>query len=86
MAWKINFTDKSEKQFSKIDKFWQKKIADYLKNKTKKDPFMFGKSLTGNLKGLWRYRVGDYRIICAIEDKELVVLVVDIGHRSDVYD
>lgn len=86
MAWQINFTEKSEKQFAKIDKLWQKKIVDYLKTKVRNNPLSFGESLTSDLKGLWRYRVGDYRIICDIKNKELIVLIVDVGHRKNIYD
>ena len=75
MDWKIEFSAKAERQFSKIDYFWQKKIADYLASKVKKDPIAFGKALSANLKGLWRYRVGDYRIICEINGKQLTVLI-----------
>lgn len=49
------------------------------------NPRSKGKALTGNLTGLWRYRVGDYRIICVIEDYKLVVLVIDIDHRENIY-
>jgi mRNA interferase RelE/StbE len=49
------------------------------------DPRSTGHSLTGQLSGLWRYRVGDFRIICDIQDQRLVVLVVEIGHRSEIY-
>lgn len=49
------------------------------------DPRAPGKALTGRFSGLWRYRVGDYRIICKIEDDRLVVLVVEVGHRRDIY-
>lgn len=49
------------------------------------DPQVSGKALTGQLKGLWRYRVGEYRIIAEIKDEEVLILVVDVGHRSDVY-
>lgn len=49
------------------------------------DPRSRGKALTGNLTGLWRYRVGDYRVVCDIEDGRLVIVVVDLGHRSRVY-
>jgi mRNA interferase RelE/StbE len=52
---------------------------------TAEDPRRFGRPLTGDLKGLWRYRVGDYRIVAAIEDNRFVVLVVTVGHRRDVY-
>ncbi|WP_156422988.1 type II toxin-antitoxin system RelE family toxin [Amygdalobacter nucleatus] len=57
-----------------------KEIAKY------DDPKLQGKALTGNLAGLWRYRVGDYRLICLIENHTLLILVLDIGHRRDVYD
>jgi mRNA interferase RelE/StbE len=49
------------------------------------DPRRFGHALTGDLKGLWRYRVGDYRIVASIEDNRLVVLIVTIGHRREIY-
>lgn len=49
------------------------------------DPRVRGKSLTGNLAGVWRYRVGDYRILCDIDDGRLVILVVDVAHRREVY-
>lgn len=49
------------------------------------DPRQRGKALTANLSGLWRYRVGDYRVICLIEDEQLVVLVVGVTHRSEAY-
>lgn len=49
------------------------------------NPRSTGHGLAGPLSGLWRYRVGDYRIICDIQDHKLVVLVVEIGHRSDIY-
>ena len=52
---------------------------------TDADPHRFGKALHSDLKGLWRYRVHDYRIICKIEDDKLIVLVVDVDHRKDVY-
>lgn len=49
------------------------------------DPRSIGKGLTAGLSGKWRYRIGDYRILCEIRDAELVVLAIEIGHRSDVY-
>jgi mRNA interferase RelE/StbE len=53
---------------------------------TSNDPRQLGAALTGNLKGLWRYRIGDYRIICRIEDRALIVVVVIVGHRRDIYE
>ncbi|MFZ0777735.1 MAG: type II toxin-antitoxin system RelE/ParE family toxin, partial [Xanthobacteraceae bacterium] len=53
---------------------------------TAEDQRRFGRPLTGDLKGLWRYRIGDHRIVASIEDDRLVVLIVTVGHRRDVYD
>lgn len=50
------------------------------------NPFIHGKALTANLRGHWRYRVGNYRLICKIEQDEVIILVVEIGHRSDIYE
>lgn len=86
MAYKISFTERSKKQFSKIDKGTQKRVVNYLETKVSKNATLFGKSLTGDKKGLWRYRVGDYRIICNLNNKELLVLILEVGHRKNVYD
>jgi mRNA interferase RelE/StbE len=59
-------------------------ILKYLK-KISQNPRRFGKVLTGGLRGLWRYRIENYRVICELKDQELIVLVIDIGHRSNVY-
>ena len=87
MAWKIEFRPQAGKMLEKLDVTVQKRIRAYLKEKVAAlpDPRTLGKALQGPLKGLWRYRVGDYRIICRIEDDRLVVLVVAVGHRKDVY-
>ena len=67
---------------SKLDKSDARKVLDYLKERvaSQENPRVFGKELKGNLAGLWRYRVGNYRIICEIQDEKLVVLVVRVGH------
>ena len=70
----------------KLDKQVARRIRKELNEVAQlEDPRSRGKALTGHLAGLWRYRVGDYRILCDIEDDELVVLVVDTEHRSKVY-
>lgn len=70
----------------KMDKQAARRIRDELAEVAElEDPRSRGKALVGNLAGLWRYRVGDYRIVCDIEDDVLVVLVVDIAHRREVY-
>jgi len=85
--WKIVFTDSSLKQLSKLDKSIQRLIDawihKYLKNAD--DPRFYGKPLTGNLKGLWRYRVGDYRLICSICDAVLTIHIIEVGHRKEIY-
>jgi mRNA interferase RelE/StbE len=87
MDWQITFTVSAEKSFSKLDKTAQKNIVNYFKNRilSSGNPKLFGKPLLGELKGIWRYRVDDYRILCKINDNILEILVVDVGHRSKIY-
>lgn len=88
MIWTIKFSEFSLKQIKKLDKAIAKKIISYLKDQVanKQDPRIFGKPLLHDKSDMWRYRVDDYRIICRIEDHELVVLVLRLGHRKDIYD
>ena len=82
---KIEFTDSSKKQLKKIDNSNRNRILKYLfEIESLKDPRTRGKALEQNLKGLWRYRVGNYRIVCDIVDEKVTILVVKIGHRRDV--
>ena len=87
MAWNVEFLATAKRQLQKIDKSWQKKILDYLEDEISPldDPRTRGKSLVGDRRGLWRYRVGDYRIICDIQDENLIIATIIIGHRGDVY-
>lgn len=86
MAWLIRFDKGVERSLAKLDQQIAKRITSKLREiATLDDPRSVGKPLVGNLAGLWRYRVGDYRIICYIDDGELVILVVDVDHRSEVY-
>ena len=74
------------KHFLKVDKSTQKKIVSRLEKISEySDPEMFGKPLLGNKKGLWRFRVENYRVICQIKQKELIILVLDVGHRKNIY-
>lgn len=88
MTWKIEFDADVEKDLRKLGHTAQKKILTYLKEKImpSPDPRAFGKPLSGDLAGFWRYRVGDYRILASIEDGNFIVLVVHVGHRKNVYD
>lgn len=83
----VNFSGKALKQLSKLDSSIQKRIIDFLTEISQlRDSRSRGKLLVGNLRGIWRYRVGDYRILCQIKDKELCIFVVEIGHRREVYE
>ena len=88
MGWIIKFNSFSEKQLKKLDRNTQKNILNFLEDKIKSssNPKYIGHSLTGKLSGLWRYRVGDHRIICEIKNNELAILVIGMGHRKDIYE
>jgi len=87
-AWRIEFDSEAARDLRKLGTVGVRAIVSYLRKRiaTTEDPRRFGKPLTGDLKGLWRYRVGSYRIVAAIEDDRFVVLVVTVGPRREVYD
>lgn len=86
MAWTIKLSVRAVKALEKLDKPTAKRIYRELGEIEKlDDPRSRGKALEWNLSGLWRYRVDDYRIICDIHDNELVIVAVDIAHRSKAY-
>lgn len=87
MAWTIEYADTAIKQLRKLGKPAAQRILDYLDERIAKleNPRSTGKALTGPLGDLWRYRVGDYRVICDIQDDTFRVLVVQVGNRRDVY-
>jgi mRNA interferase RelE/StbE len=88
LAWAIEFDPAAFRELSRLDKQIQRRILRYLRERLagEEDPHRFGKALRGEKVGLWRYRVGDYRIVCAIEDEEEWIRVLRIGHRRSVYD
>lgn len=86
MTWELELTGKATKKLSKLDKTIQKLIASFFNELVSlNDPMSKGRALTGKLSGLWRYRVSDYRIICKVEGKTITILVLDIGHRKEIY-
>ncbi|MES5044676.1 type II toxin-antitoxin system RelE/ParE family toxin [Rhizobium nepotum] len=88
MTWKIEFQHRALKQLEKLTKSEANRIVSFLADRIVQDdnPRRTGAALQGSeLGSFWRYRVGDYRIICDIQDRKLIVLVVEIGHRSDIY-
>lgn len=88
MNWAYRFDSRALKELKKLGPDVQREILAYLDGRVagEAEPRRFGKGLKANLTGLWRYRVGDYRILCQIQDSELIVLVVAVGHRKDVYE
>ena len=86
MAWRIEIDKDVQRTMRKLDKQTAKRITAKLREISRLDnPRSMGKALVGNMAGLWRYRVGDYRIVCDIEDDVLLILVVDVAHRSTIY-
>ena len=87
MAWKIDFDPAALKELAKLDKPVERRILKFLRERVGKldDPRQIGTRLQGSLSGFWKYRVGDYRVICSLEHDRLVVLVLRIGHRREIY-
>ena len=88
MAWIIKYSDSARKQLKKLDKQSAIRILDFMDERIFEsgNPRSIGKVLTGPKLGTyWRYRVGDYRIICDIQDGQLCVLVIEIGNRKEIY-
>ncbi len=87
MAWNVEFQLTAQKQIRKFDPTVQRRILAYFRDRVlaMEDPRKLGKPLKGDKGDLWRYRIGDYRAICKIESQRLVVLVLDVGHRREVY-
>lgn len=88
MVWVISYTETATKQLGKLDRPTARRILDFMDARIapQADPRSIGGALTGpTLGAFWRYRVGDFRIICDIQDEALCVLVIEIGHRSEIY-
>ena len=87
MSWTVELTSDAARTLRKRDPQISRRIRKVLAAiESLEDPRVRGKALTGPLCGLWRYRVGDYRIVCDLVDSQLVVLVIDIDHRSSIYE
>ena len=88
MSYRVEVTPRFEREFKKLDRYTQKMLKAWIdKNLIGcSDPRVHGKWLTANRSGQWRYRIGDYRLICLIEDNELVILALSVGHRREVYE
>lgn len=88
MKWTLRFDSKAAKQFMKLGATAQKIIQRYLENHVLKapDPRTLGKPLMHDKKGIWRYRVDKYRILCRLDNGNLIILVLEVGKRDKIYD
>ncbi|MCU1341197.1 MAG: type toxin-antitoxin system RelE/ParE family toxin [Candidatus Acidoferrum typicum] len=88
MAWTIEFSIAADRELTKLDSQHASRILKFVRDRLAKldDPRSIGRALQGSRLGeFWKYRVGDYRLICKIEDDRLIILVVQVGHRKDIY-
>ena len=88
MAWQIEFDESAKKELAKLDRQVARRLIDFLKNRVLnlRDPRSVGQALRGSTLGeFWKYRVGDFRIIASIQDDRMIVLVLRLGNRSDIY-
>ena len=88
MSYSVETTPRFDKEFKKLDRYTQKMVKSWIvKNLVGcDDPRAHGKGLTANRTGQWRYRIGDYRLICLIKDNELIILAMTVGHRREIYE
>ncbi|NMA94985.1 MAG: type II toxin-antitoxin system RelE/ParE family toxin [Clostridiales bacterium] len=87
MKYSILFDRNADKQLRQIDITQQRIIVNWIEKNLRNtdNPRRFGKSLKGNLKDYWRYRIGNYRIIADIDDDKIRIIIINIGHRKDIY-
>lgn len=88
MRYSVKTTPKFDKEFRKLDRYTQKMLKSWIEKNLIgcENPRNHGKGFVSNRSGQWRYRIGDYRLICQIQDNELVILALSVGHRREVYD
>ena len=87
MPWTIDYSDTARTELRRLDRQMSRRVVDYMDERvaTRENPRSIGQALTGPIGGLWRYRVGNCRIVCDIQDEVLHVLVVRVGRRDSVY-
>jgi mRNA interferase RelE/StbE len=88
MKYRVEYTRTAAKQLKKLDRKIAALIITYIEEKLIDcdNPRLYGKALQGNLRDIWRYRVGDYRILARIDDYIVLIIVVEVGHRNEIYD
>ena len=88
MTYSVETTARFDKEFKKLDRYTQRMLKSWIEKNLVgcSDPRLHGKGLTANRVGQWHYRIGDYRLICQIDDGKLVILALSVGHRREVYE
>ena len=88
MSYSIETTARFNKEFKKLDKYTQRMIKGWIEKNLvgEENPCRHGKGLTANRSGQWRYRIGDYRLLCHIDDGKLIILALSVGHRREIYE
>ena len=87
MVWQVRLDKDAEKQLKRLDPQDQRRLIKFLRERiaSSASPRLLGEALKGPLRTLWKYRVGDFRLICDLQDEKFVVLVIKIGNRKDVF-
>lgn len=87
MKYRVEFTQRALKDLKKLDKHTAALILGWIRKNLEncENPRLYGKGLTANRSGQWRYRVGDYRLLAEIEDEKIIILILNVGHRRDIY-
>ena len=87
MSYSVETTDRFDREFKKLDRYTQRMLKGWIEKNLVgcENPRQHGKGLTANRSGQWRYRIGDYRLICQIDGGKLVILALSVGHRREVY-
>jgi mRNA interferase RelE/StbE len=85
MVWEIIFTKKAQKQINELDKTIQSRLKKAIMEKLMTHPAAYLEPLLGDFGGYYKFRVGDYRLICSKEDDKLVVVIIELGHRREIY-
>jgi mRNA interferase RelE/StbE len=87
LAWRVEFDYRAKRELDKLDRPAKERIARFLRERiaTDEDPRRAGEALRGDKATLWKYRIGDYRLICDIQDYRVTVLVLAVGHRREIY-
>jgi mRNA interferase RelE/StbE len=85
LVWRIEISPRAEREIKMLDPRVQKRIVRFLERRVAVDPYRIAETLSGSFKGYWRFRIGDYRIICEFRKEQMIVWVIQVGHRREVY-